>query len=149
MLRLTTVLLALVHVLGASAYAEDEMAMMAQEARLRILSRLEAKKIPEGIANAVARLTDNDSPTREGAAKALLENPDRANVITALIAAIHEDNNNKQPNCGTVLVKLGADVVPALIAAHHVGAGPARRTRCGGYSRVGATGQISGRHCGQ
>lgn len=108
---------ALVVFLAAGACAEEEMMRMALEARERMLATFKARQIPDEIALTAARLTDNDVPTREKAAAALLEHADRKTVITAMILAMKEDDNNKRPNAGTVLVKIGADALGALVEA--------------------------------
>jgi HEAT repeat protein len=111
------ILLSLIVFLAASACAEEEMMRMALEARERMLAALKAKQIPNDIALTAANLTDNDVPTREKAAAALLEHSDRKSVIAAMIVAMKEDDNNKRPNAGTILVKTGADALGPLVEA--------------------------------
>lgn len=104
-------------ILAGVAVAEDEMMEMALASRERILILMKARGIPGEMAQVVVKLADNDVPTRERAVAALLENPDRKKVIHALVGAMREDDNNKRPNAGTILVKMGAEAVPSLIDA--------------------------------
>jgi HEAT repeat protein len=99
------------------AHAEEDMMRLMMEARQRLIDNLAAKNIPADIVRFAAKLTDNDNPTRDKAADALLEHADRKNVITAMIIAMKNDNNDKRPNAGTVLVKIGAEALDALTTA--------------------------------
>jgi len=100
-----------------SLLAGEDMAMMAQETRDRILAQLTAKKFPTDIATYVADLSRTDVPTRESAGNKLLAHSDRKTVMAALIAAAKDDDPDKRPNAATLLVKLGDDAVEPLIAA--------------------------------
>jgi len=103
--------------LAFAVVAEDEMMRMSIEARERVMAIMAARKVPADISVHVAKLTDNDVPTRESAVKALLEHSERKTVIHALVGAMKEDDNNKRPNAGTVLVKMGSEAVVPLIEA--------------------------------
>jgi len=128
MKRVVLILFAILCLFSATAYAEEEMMRMAIEARERMLASFKAKQIPDDIALTAARLTDNDVPTREKAADALLEHSDRKTVIAAMILAMKEDDNNKRPNAGTILVKIGADALAPLVEALEVNEQRARAT---------------------
>lgn len=112
-------LLLLVPVLACSfsLVAGEDMAMMAQEQRDRVLAQLTAKKFPTDIATSVADLAQTDVPTRETAGKKLISHSDRKTVMAALIAAAKDDDPDKRPNAATLLVSLGEDAVEPLIAA--------------------------------
>jgi len=100
-----------------SLVAGEDMAMMAQEQRERVLAQLTAKKFPTDIATCIADLAQTDVPTRENAGKLLLAHSDRKTVIAALIAGAKDDDPDKRPNAATLLVKLGDEAVEPLIAA--------------------------------
>lgn len=100
-----------------SLFAGEDMAMMAQEQRERVLAQLTAKKFPTDIATSVADLAQTDVPARESAGNKLLSHSDRKTVMAALIAAAKDDDPDKRPNAATLLVKLGDEAVEPLIAA--------------------------------
>jgi HEAT repeat protein len=108
---------ALVLVTANSVFAGEDMAMMAQESRERVFSALTKRLVKPEIANSVADLQSTDFPTRENAAKKLAAESDRKAVIDALIAAAREDDANKRPNAGSLLVEMRADSIQPLIAA--------------------------------
>src|SRR5437879_2036947 len=96
--RMKRSVLTIVFLLSTLACAEEEMMRMAREASERIAASLKAKKIPDEVATIACKLTDNDTPTREWAALALLKHADRKNVLAAMIVTMKEDDNNKRPN---------------------------------------------------
>lgn len=117
MIIMKKALVAIVLLLTAGAYAEEEILRRMMEARGRILEEFQARQIPADIANTAILLNDNDVPTREGAAKKLLDHSERKTVLAAMIMAMKEDDNDKRPNAGTVLVSMGAEAVAPLVEA--------------------------------
>ena len=102
---------------GAGICAEDEMMSVAREAHERMLINLKANQIPDEIVAVATKLTEMDTPTRDAASKVLIANSDRKTVLNAMILAMKEDDNDKRPNAGTVLVQIGAEAVTPLIDA--------------------------------